>query len=135
MDWRRFSIGLEGAFDRARAWLVPLVHICWMSVPVAMVVWGSHVGASLAVSIDFVAFRQWMRDTGRSVWWIVPFFVLPAAMIISTRAALSPNVATALKVMAAGLYFWGVVEISGLLRIAGGHPIPAGRASAPGAPT
>ncbi|HLG80268.1 MAG TPA: hypothetical protein VKY22_04575 [Bradyrhizobium sp.] len=136
MDCRWFAHGLSGAFDRARALIVPLAHVCWMSVPVAMVAWGNHAAASLTVSIDFVAFRQWMRDTGRSAWWIVPFFVLPIALT-GFAIYVSPgslNMATALKIVAAGLYFWGVAEISGLLRMGRGHPIPAGPASASQAP-
>ncbi|HZR73159.1 hypothetical protein [Bradyrhizobium sp.] len=117
MDWRGFQISLDGAFDRARAWFVPLAHVCWMSVPVAMVASGNHIAAS--VSIDFVAFREWMRDTGRSAWWIVPFFVLPAAIIVFTNPEQNSIVAVTLRVVAAGLYFWGFAEMSGLRRLAG----------------
>jgi hypothetical protein len=120
MDWRRFSIRLKGAFDRARVWLVPLAHVCWMSLPIAMVAWGNHL-AAMAVSIDFVAFRDWMRNNGRSAWWIVPFFVVPAAIIVFTNPQPQNSiVATALRVVAAGLYFWGVIEMSGLRRLVGG---------------
>src|ERR1700748_1764344 len=101
MDWRRFAMSLKGRFERAGIWLVPLAHVCWMSVPVAMAARGNHL--ALAVSIDFVAFRDWMRDTGRSAWWIVPFFVLPAAIIILTNPE-SPNstAVAALRAVAAG---------------------------------
>jgi hypothetical protein len=128
MDWRGFQISLHSAFDRARPWLVPLVHVCWMSVPVAMVAWGNHLAAS--VSIDFVAFRDWMRDTGKSAWWIVPFFVLPAAIILTNPQPQHSMVAGALRVVAAGLYFWGVAEMSGLRRLVGGMR-PVGPAPRP----
>lgn len=119
MDLRQLRTRLEQAFDRARVWLVPLAHIGWMSVPVGMVAWTNHVAASLTVSMDYGVFRQWMRDTGKSAWWILPFFFLPVAILAFAIFAKlqNPVVPTLLKLIAAGFYYWGVIEMSGVLRI------------------
>jgi uncharacterized membrane protein YhaH (DUF805 family) len=149
MNWGAVFFGFAGRLNRAKYWLVVLANvIVWIAVVIIAQFLRESVEAidglshtALAFGMTAVAallFSVWtglavgvkrLHDRGKSGWWILVFWLLPAAL--SGAAALQGDIgAIVLSLVSIAVSLWGFVEIACLkgapgTNVYGGDPLAA----------
>jgi len=136
MDWTTLLFGFKGRINRAKYWLAALLYIVVMVALIVFFIYalgdfskdriGEIVGTSLlfiAIGGVFLIFLVWssfatgikrLHDRGKSGWWMLVFFVLPAIIGIGADS-IEGTSSFALNAISIALNIWGFVEL-GCLR-------------------
>jgi uncharacterized membrane protein YhaH (DUF805 family) len=124
MDWTHYLFSFTGRINRAKYWLFLVITI--VVVLVATVVGGAAAsipGAVIAAifasiillypSLAVAAKR--LHDRGKSAWWLLVFYVLPAFLSGVSEATTSEGAGLVLSLASAAISIWAIIEL-GFLR-------------------
>lgn len=130
MDWQWFLFNTNGRLPRSRYWLAVLVYAVTVvagfiaalllitstsdAAPAVLYVGGGLVFLTLYFSITAVAAKR-LHDRDKTGWWGALFLALPGLLYgASSGGLVSASSGFVLRIVAALLFAWGVVELGGL---------------------
>ncbi len=137
MDWVWFLFGFQGRINRAKYWLWHVIFVI-ASLLFMMLFSGyihnfavleSHLGddAPLSAFIPFfviglpaIIVGTWaiaataikrLHDRGKSGWWMVPFYIVPAFLRDAVDRTNNPHLFFVIVLAGVVLTIWGFVEV------------------------
>lgn len=141
MDWTTLLFSFQGRINRAKYWLALLVYLVLWAAFLLVAVFAS-AGASLhtapmtilpllAMGAALAAFSLWsslatavkrLHDRNMSAWWVIPFFIIPAALDKAGDHMADTTGATIITLVSAALGIWAIVETLFLRGTSGANP-------------
>jgi uncharacterized membrane protein YhaH (DUF805 family) len=124
MDWTHYLFSFKGRINRAKYWLFLVVTIVVLLVAsvvggAAASVPGAVIAAIFASIIliypSFAVAVKRLHDRGKSAWWLLVFYVLPALLSGVSEATASESAAMVLSVASVAISIWAIIEL-GFLR-------------------
>jgi uncharacterized membrane protein YhaH (DUF805 family) len=145
VGWRQYLFGFDGRIGRLRMWrfylvawaiemvLLVLIFLVYGALAVLGVVGGNtppSANPGIAMTSVFALFflaiyymyaavaAKRLHDRDKSAWWVLPFFVVPLALILTPELKIANahdrqiDLAVACAVsLGAALYLWGFIEL------------------------
>jgi uncharacterized membrane protein YhaH (DUF805 family) len=122
-----FLFSTDGRINRAKYWLalalylalgfmVTLAGVGIITGPpsdlsaVVLYVGGGLAFLSLHFSLVVVTIKR-LHDRARTGWWVIAFIILPFLLLGASTGIVTPQTGLGLRVVAAVLSLWGLVEL------------------------
>jgi uncharacterized membrane protein YhaH (DUF805 family) len=133
-DLFEFMFGSSGRINRAQYWRSLLICSIAAMLGAVIVLTGTGLGVSLFLmaAIVFLPWLLWsfafsterLHDRGKSAWWLVLFYVVPAALshfagAFGFAGSAAAALHYALALLSFALTMWGFVELGCLRGTAG----------------
>jgi uncharacterized membrane protein YhaH (DUF805 family) len=131
-DFKTLMFSFRGRINRGKWWLALVVFIVYgvlTSAVAGAVLYSSlsrsefGVAALVGIGVMFIAYLaglvagiavgvKRLHDRNKSGWWLLLFYILPAALTGIGEASGNDAIASLLALIALALYVWGFVELA-----------------------